>query len=314
MKSLKAKLHWRSIALGCVLMCIFQGCSPSASQNVGRIPVTLASLLAMPTNELAPVEIARVNLLCAQGLPGCETVDVTNSLAVLDHWAARVKAETKRHQYRFERTPVEFEHSKGFFKMLMLGVVLAEDFKVHYRKDRQVEPDAASIKDGFFGDARDVFLPGLLSEQRQGTCSSMPVLYVAVGRRLGYPLKLVTTKGHLFVRWEGEGERFNLEVTGNGLNRFADDYYWQWPFAVSEAEVTSECYLQSLSPADELAVFLSIRAMCLQEAAQMARAADAFDAAAKLAPEVQSYRVMAARCRGAGNDRKSLTRMTGESK
>mgnify|MGYP000704281101 CR=1 FL=1 len=24
---------------------------------------------------------------------------------------------------------------------------------------------------------------------------------------------------------EGEGERFNLEVTGNGLNRFTDDYY-----------------------------------------------------------------------------------------
>ena len=33
---------------------------------------------------------------------------------------------------------------------------------------------------------------------------------MAVGRRLGYPLKLVTTKGHLFVRWEGAGERFNI--------------------------------------------------------------------------------------------------------
>ena len=30
----------------------------------------------------------------------------------------------------------------------------------------------------------------------RGTCSSLPVLQVAVGRRLGYPLKLVTTKGH----------------------------------------------------------------------------------------------------------------------
>jgi len=32
----------------------------------------------------------------------------------------------------------------------------------------------------------------------------------------GYPLKLVTTKGHLFVRQDGKGECFNLEVTGNG--------------------------------------------------------------------------------------------------
>lgn len=310
---MKANWH-RWMGLGCVLILILQGCSHSTSQGVGKRPETLAALLTMPTNDLASVDIARVNLLCAQGLPGCEQVDVTNSLAVLDEWAARVKSETERHNYRWERNPAEFEHSKGFFKMLMLGVVLAEDFKVHYRKDRQVGPDAASMNDGFFGDARDVFLPGLLGEERQGTCSSMPVLYVAAGRRLGYPLKLVTTKGHLFVRWEGEGERFNLEVTGQGLNRFADDYYRQWPFAVSEAEVAAEHYLQSLSRAGELAAFLSIRAMCLREAGQMEGAADAFEAAAKLVPEVQSYGVMAARCRGLGNGRKLLTQTTGESK
>jgi len=32
----------------------------------------------------------------------------------------------------------------------------------------------------------------------------MPILYVAVGRQSGYPLKLVTTKGHLLVRREPE--------------------------------------------------------------------------------------------------------------
>lgn len=308
-----AQLQWW-MDLSCGLILVFNGCSGHAPRIVEDTPVTLASLLAMTSTELAGVDIARVNLLCAQGLPGCEKVDVTNSLAVLDQWAARVKSETERHQYRWERNPAEFEHSKGFFKMLMLGVVLAEDFRIHYCKDRQVGPDTATINDGFFGDARDVFLPGLLSEQRQGTCSSMPVLYVATGRRLGYPLKLVTTKGHLFVRWEGEGERFNLEVTGNGLNRFADDYYRQWPFAVSDAEVASECFLESLSPAGELAVFLSIRAMCLQEAAQTAAAADAFDAAAQLSPEVQGYRVMATRCRVVTNGKKLLTRTSGESK
>jgi hypothetical protein len=46
-----------------------------------------------------------------------------------------------------------------------------------------------------------LFLHGL-TQGRGGTCLSMPVAYVAVGRRLGYPLKLVTAKGHLFARWE----------------------------------------------------------------------------------------------------------------
>ncbi len=67
------------------------------------MPSTLVSLLAMTTNELEHVDIALVNLLGAQWLPGCETVDVTNSLAVLDQWTVRVKSETERHQYRFER-------------------------------------------------------------------------------------------------------------------------------------------------------------------------------------------------------------------
>ncbi len=281
----------------------FQGCSRqrlSEQQAPQELPNTLASVLAGAANEIVQVDIARVNLLCAQGLPGCEQVDVDGELARLDEWAARVKSETERHDNRFARNPAEFENSKGFFKVLMLGVVLGEDFKVHYRVDRQGGPATASMNDGFFADARDVFLLGLLGDQRQGTCSSMPVLYVAVGRRLGYPLKLVTTKGHLFVRWEDEGERFNLEVTGNGLNRFPDDYYRQWPFAVSEVEIKAEGYLQSLSPAGELAAFMSIRAMCLREAGKINEAAEAFATASRLAPEVQSYRVMVAQCQGDG--------------
>jgi len=282
---------------------LLAACSRHPSNDVQPSPVNMTSLLTMSSSELVHFDIAHVNLLCAQGAPGCEQVNVTNSLVLLDRWVAQVKSETARHNYRFERNSAEFENSKGFYKMLMLGVVLAEDFKVHYRKDRQGGPETAAINDGFFADARDVFLSGLLGEQRQGTCSSMPVLYVAVGRRLGYPLKLVTTKGHLFVRWEGEGERFNLEVTGNGLNRFPDDYYRHWPFEVSEAEIKAENYLQSLSPAGELAVFMSVRAMCLLEAGRMPEATEAFGQAAKLAPEVQSYRMMEAQCRGVATSR-----------
>lgn len=44
------------------------------------------------------------------------------------------------------------------------------------------------------------------------------MLYVAIGRRLGYPLKLVECKGHLFVRWEDAKERFNIEGTSRGLH------------------------------------------------------------------------------------------------
>jgi hypothetical protein len=120
----------------------------------------------------------------------------------------------------------------------------------------------------------------------------MPVLYLAIGRRLGYPLKLVTTKAHLFLRWEDARERFNLEATGKGMNRYDDENFRQWPFPVTEAEIRTEGYLKSLSAAEELAVFLSSRGNCLKEAGRQAEATDCYAAATRLAPGWRSFRVL----------------------
>jgi hypothetical protein len=203
---------------------------------------SLSALLALPVADLQPVDVARMNLLCAQGLPGSEDLDLNHSLAVLDEMAARVRSETERHFYRFQRSPAEFENSEGFFRMILLAVVLDEDFGVHYAPGKRGTAAEARIADGFFADAHDVFLHGLTGPRHSGTCSSLPVLQVAVGRRLGYPLKLVTTKGHLFVRWEDARERFNIEAAGEGVNRFSDDYYRHWPLEVTEEDIRAEGY------------------------------------------------------------------------
>lgn len=253
---------------------------------------SLPDLLVLPVVELSKVDIARMNLCCAQGLPGAEDLDVNGCLPVLEQMAARVRSETDRYHYRFERNPAEFENSEGFYKMVIMAVVLAEDFNVKYAPNKMVTVADARADDGFFADAHDVFLHGLLGAKRQGTCSSLPVLQVAVGRRLGYPLKLVTTKGHLFVRWEDARERFNVEAAGNGVNRFADDYYRHWPMEVSEAEIQAEGYLKSLTPAEELAVFMSIRGMCWRSSGLYPEAMESFRVAAQLAPQCQSYRTM----------------------
>ncbi|MGO8931768.1 MAG: hypothetical protein ACLQU3_33350 [Limisphaerales bacterium] len=255
---------------------------------------SLNALLGLPGLALRRVDIARMNVLCAQGLAGADGFDLNVCLAKLDEMAARVRSETARHLHRFQAKPAEFEHSEGFFRMLMLAVVLAEDFGVQYAPAKIGTAAEARIGDGFFSDAQDVFLQGVTGPRRQGTCSSLPVLQVAVGRRLGYPLKLVTTKGHLFVRWEGAQERFNIEAAGQGVNRFADDYYRHWPLEVAPAEEAAEGYLKSLTPPEELAVFLSIRGMCLREGARLPEAAEAFAAAARLAPACRGYQVMLA--------------------
>ena len=261
---------------------------------------SFASLLNAPSSTSRLVDVAKMNLLIGQDLAVAREIEVNQCLSRLDQWATRVQSETARHQPRFTRNPTEFEHSQGFFKMLMMTVVLAEDFGVHYVSNRQIDPASAADGDGFFANPSDVFLQGVLGTKRGGTCSSLPVLHVAIGRRLGYPLKLVTTKGHLFVRWEGRGERFNLEVSGQGLNRFDDAYYRKWPFPVTDEEVAAEGYLKSLTAPEELAVFLSIRGMCLREAGRRQEAADAFASAARFAPNCRSYKRMELQLRGNG--------------
>jgi hypothetical protein len=251
-------------------------------------------LLELSPTRLSEVSIAEMDLLCGSGLCPANEPAPRQCLTTLAAWASRVRSETERHRYRFEQNPSEFENSAGFFQMLMLTVVLEEDYGAHYDGRRMAGPASTRIDDGFFSDPRSVFLGGLLGPERIGTCSSMPVLYVAVGRQLGYPLKLATTKGHLFVRWDGAGERFNVEATSHGLTRFDDDYYRHWPFEATPAEEAAEGYLRSLTPSEELAVFLSVRGMCLREAGRLQEAAQAFAAAARLAPSCQSYQKMVA--------------------
>ena len=265
----------------------------NSHKKAGSPAPTLGVLVASSPERLAAAGVARMNLICQQGLGGSEELDISRTLNLIDQMATRVKAETQRHLYRFEGNRGEFENSEGFFRMVMMGVVLTEDFGIHYNPRQRTAPGESGPDDGFFADPQMVFLGGLLGPGRQGTCSSLPVLYVAVGRQLGYPLKLVTTKGHLFMRWEGGGERFNIEATGRGVNRFEDDYYRHWPFEISKAEEAAEGYLKSLSPAEELAVFLSIRGMCLRESGRLAEAAESFAAASRLSPGTQSYQRMA---------------------
>jgi hypothetical protein len=254
----------------------------------------LRELLTSSPAELEHSDIALVNLLCAQGLPGAEGVSIPELLITLDQWTHRVRSETDRHLYRFRSNPAEYDHSEGYFRMLLMAVVLYEDFGIRYNPNRITTGLPTAENDRFFADSRDLFLHGLLGERRTGTCSSMPVLYLVIGRRLGYPLKLVTTKAHLFLRWEDARERFNLEATGNGMNRYDDEHFRQWPFPLTEEEIRAEGYLKSLSAAEELAVFLSLRGNCLKEAARLEEATDCYAQASRLAPGWRSFRVLLA--------------------
>ncbi len=259
-----------------------------------KSPQSLDELLKLPPAELNQCDIALMNLLCAQNMPGAEDIKVKDYLDTLDRWAKQVQAETERNFHRYHDNPADFYNSEGYFRMLMMAVVVYEDFGVRYNPNRITLPGKIDPNDSFFANSQDIFLNGLIDGQKMGTCSSMPVLYIALGRRLGYPLKLVTTKAHLFVRWESVSDRFDVEATGKGMNRYDDEHFKQWPFPVSDAEIQNEGFLKSLTAPEELAVFLSLRGSCLKESGRLKEAAECYANASRLAPSWNAYRALLA--------------------
>ncbi len=147
-----------------------------------------------------------------------------------------------------------------------------------------------------FRDSRDLFIHGII-DGPGGTCASMPVLYVAVGRRLGYPLKLVETRGHLFIRWDdpsgcvfGLPEVFNIDGAGYGMASHPDDFYRTWPDPWTKADIEGGWYLKSLSREEELAAFLVTRGECLFDNGRLDEAIQAWTWASGLVPHDRRYR------------------------
>ncbi len=232
----------------------------------------------MPPERLASQDIAVMNCACAVGLPGTDWLKPAICLEGIDFYARSVKQYTDWRMKKFHRERHDYHNSEAYFRVLSLITCLQRDMGVHYNPYK--------IPDDSVFEPRDSFIFGVTSGLG-GTCASMPVVYVAVGRRLGYPMKLVLAKGpkalHCFARWDGR-ERFNVEGTNQGLSCHSDDYYRTGLYAMTPEEESEGHFLRSLSPAGELATFIKERALYLEEAGRSAEAVDAMGWATVLVP------------------------------
>jgi regulator of sirC expression with transglutaminase-like and TPR domain len=98
-------------------------------------------------------------------------------------------------------------------------------------------------------DPTEGFLSALLSS-KQGNCLGLTTLYLAVGRRLGFPLHMVRVPDHVFVRYACNGKEINIETTDQG--RVQGDAYYMEKYHTER----SPMYLCSLTVKEELAELL----------------------------------------------------------
>ncbi|MCA9110526.1 MAG: hypothetical protein KDA52_11285, partial [Planctomycetaceae bacterium] len=138
-------------------------------------------------------------------------------------------------------------------------------------------------------DSSEVFIHGILSKKRTGTCSSLPTFAIAVGRRLGYPLKLVLVPNHTFYRWDDGDEDFNYQHTEAGGDIHPNEYFHEWPvkwkyedFRMNER---TKVWLHSMSPKQETSKFLCNRAILLITTRRYDEALQAVDAARRFNPD-----------------------------
>ena len=228
------------VAVGLVLSCIAIARGPRLNNTGNTIPQSFRELIHLSDEELEKVGIARMNLLCAQGLPGSEELNIDQCLQQFDIWARHVKLMEQRYMPAFYQNRGKYRNSPALFKGVYLGLAIEKDFNCKYNEDLEASgamDDRASTS--FFRDSSDIFINGLILDGR-GTCSSLHVLMVALGRRCGYPMHLVACGGHLFCRWDDGNEKMNLEITCEGVTPYPDEHYLNWPRKLSDAEIVRE--------------------------------------------------------------------------
>lgn len=167
------------------------------------------------------------------------------------------------------------------------GVMVNVEMKCRYQKQLMRSGAMDDVRSPrFFRNPDDVFVTGLL-KKRLGTCSSFPVLLVALGRRLGYPMSLKVTREHMFCEWNDGVERFNLESNGDGVDSPPDDFYR------SDGRETGK--LTVLNNVQTLGVFLETAGYCLEACGDVAKAIGIFKLAVRYRPDDANLRRLANR-------------------
>ena len=234
-------------------------------------------------------DIAAVNLACARGLPKADESQFPGYLALLDKMAEAIRLKTDKSWRLFKIKPAEFHHSENVFRVFTMEHVLRVQFGVKYDPVVTRLTDHGTKHDGWnTTDSTEIFIHGVTSEKRTGTCSSLPTFSIAVGRRLGYPLKLIRVPNHTLFRWDDGKEKFNHQHTDTGGEIFPDEYFHSWPRKWDESDydlsARTKVWLHSMTPRQEVSKFLCNRALLLRELGRFQEGLEAVAAAERYDP------------------------------
>ncbi|MEW5816916.1 MAG: transglutaminase family protein [Spirochaetota bacterium] len=208
------------------VVCIFLAASLLLASP--SFSATKSDVKALSELSESEIDIGRAALVLAQEV--FPEVDIDAYSARIDGIVAEVKKLTRGSQ-------------DPDYRVRALNTYLYKIFGMGYDLD-----------DPYVKDIRNRYINGIL-DTRKGSCVSMPLLYLSVAQRLGYPVYAVSVPQHCFLRYVDMGLKMqNIEATGGG--GFSPDEEYAATLQISKEALAHGTYLRTLTHREYLGLLI----------------------------------------------------------
>ena len=193
--------------------------------SLAALPAEIKNLSTLPENK---IDIGRAALILAKEI--FPQINIAAYSAKIDEIVVGVKKITKG-------------SDDPDFRIRALNTYLYKIYGMQYDKS-----------DPYVKEDKNRFINGVL-DNRKGSCVSMPLLYLAVAQRLGYPVYAVTAPQHIFLRYENPAlEMKNIEATNGG--GYSPDAEYIATLQVSSNALDHGTYLRTLTYREFLGILI----------------------------------------------------------
>lgn len=145
------------------------------------------------------------------------------------------------------------------FRIRALNTVFFKEYKFDY-----------DLTDKNVVKRKNRFIDGLL-DTKKGSCVTLPLLYVVVAQKLGYPIYPTVVPTHFLLRYEDKSlANKNIEVTGYG--QFISDEKYIKDFNVGKKGLEKGAYLRNLTYKEYVGELLGLLSVQQYENNQISKA------------------------------------------
>jgi hypothetical protein len=242
-------------------------------------------LLAKTPEEIQQVDTATLNWACLGGFPGAQDIDLDAARARITKLAEKVKTTTQAtlEQARKKNKPVQ---DSPQFRAAILFYVLQQDYKIAHFAD-QYDPDHSGQVDWGKERPEDLFFQSG-STGKGDPAVGNPILIVAVGQELQYPIKLASAPGHFYAAWDDGKTKFIIQDCTGNATPLTEDQFRKF-FSATDVEIKEGSFYHEYTQPEVLAVFLQARGNVLEHMGMPHHATLAYAAAHRFAPDTPLY-------------------------